>query len=64
MSPPAKAALQGTDDGVLQALGERLAEAVAVIADVSGELGDFLSNCPATPALWKASSPGRASCAV
>ena len=42
----ARAALQGTDDGVLQALGERLAEAVAVIADVSGELGGFLSELP------------------
>lgn len=42
----AKAALEGTDDGALQALGERLAEAVAVIADVATELGDFLSELP------------------
>ena len=42
----ARAALQGTDDGALQALGERLVEAVAVIADVAGELGDFLSELP------------------
>jgi DNA repair protein RecN (Recombination protein N) len=42
----AKATLQGTDDGALHALGERLAEAVAVIGDVAGELGDFLSELP------------------
>ena len=42
----ARAALQGTDDSALQALGERLAEAVAVITDVAAELGDFLSELP------------------
>lgn len=42
----AKATLQSTDDGALQALGDRLAEAVAVIGDVAGELGDFLSELP------------------
>lgn len=42
----AKATLQGTDDGALQALGDRLADAVAVIGDVAGELGDFLSELP------------------
>ncbi|MGB5112373.1 MAG: DNA repair protein RecN [Mycobacterium sp.] len=42
----AKATLQSTDDSVLQALGERLADAVAVIGDVSTELGDFLSELP------------------
>jgi DNA repair protein RecN (Recombination protein N) len=42
----AKATLQSTDDSALQALGERLADAVAVIGDVSTELGDFLSELP------------------
>jgi DNA repair protein RecN (Recombination protein N) len=42
----AKATLQGTDDGLLQALGERLADAVAQIGDVSTELGSFLSELP------------------
>ncbi|MGW0160772.1 DNA repair protein RecN [Mycobacterium sp. NPDC003323] len=42
----AKAALSGTDDSALQALGERLVEALAVIGDVSTELGDFLAELP------------------
>lgn len=42
----AKAALDGTDDGVLRSLGSRLSEALAVIGDVSGELGDYLSALP------------------
>lgn len=42
----AKAALQGTDDAVLQALGERLGEAVAVIGDVSTELGGYVADLP------------------
>jgi DNA repair protein RecN (Recombination protein N) len=42
----AKATLQSTDDSALQALGDRLADAVAVIGDVAGELGDFLSELP------------------
>jgi DNA repair protein RecN (Recombination protein N) len=42
----AKSTLEGTDDTVLLALGKRLAEALAVIGDVSTELGDFLSELP------------------
>lgn len=42
----AKAALGATDDTSLQALSERLGEALAVIADVSTELGDYLSELP------------------
>lgn len=42
----AKAALGGTDDSALQALGERLVEALAVIGDVATELGDFLAELP------------------
>ncbi|BBX92297.1 DNA repair protein RecN [Mycolicibacterium boenickei] len=42
----AQAALEATDDSALQALGVRLAEAMAVIGDVSGELGDYLSELP------------------
>ena len=42
----AKAALEGTDDTALRALGERLAEAVALIGDVSTELGDYLTELP------------------
>lgn len=42
----AQAALESTDDSALQALAARLAEAMAVIADVSGELGDYLSELP------------------
>lgn len=42
----AQAALESTDDSALQALGARLAEAMAVIGDVSGELGDYLSELP------------------
>lgn len=42
----AQAALESTDDSALQALAVRLAEAMAVIGDVSGELGDYLSELP------------------
>lgn len=42
----AKAALGGTDDAALQALGERLTETLAVVGDVSAELGDFLAELP------------------
>lgn len=42
----AQAALESTDDSVLQALAARLAEAMAVIGDVAGELGDYLSELP------------------
>lgn len=42
----AQAALESTDDSTLQALAARLAEAMAVIGDVSGELGHYLSELP------------------
>ncbi|KAA0094159.1 DNA repair protein RecN [Mycolicibacterium sp. P1-18] len=42
----AKAALQATDDAALRALGDRLGEALAVVGDVSGELGDYLAELP------------------
>ncbi|MEV0673932.1 DNA repair protein RecN [Mycobacterium sp. NPDC050441] len=42
----AQASLESTDDSALQALAVRLAEAMAVIGDVSGELGDYLSELP------------------
>jgi DNA repair protein RecN (Recombination protein N) len=42
----AKSALEATDDNALRALGERLAEALAVIGDVSTELGHFLTELP------------------
>ncbi|MGV0809314.1 DNA repair protein RecN [Mycolicibacterium setense] len=42
----AQAALESTDDSMLQALAARLAEAMVVIGDVSGELGDYLSELP------------------
>ncbi|MCW1820816.1 DNA repair protein RecN [Mycolicibacterium conceptionense] len=42
----AQAALESTDDSTLQALAVRLAEAMAVIGDVSGELGHYLSELP------------------
>lgn len=42
----AKSALLATDDSALRALGDRLVEALAVIGDVAGELGDFLSELP------------------
>ena len=42
----AKSVLESTDDAVLRALAGRLGEALAVIGDVSGELGDYLSELP------------------
>ncbi|MCZ8380870.1 DNA repair protein RecN [Mycobacterium sp. CPCC 205372] len=42
----ARAALEGTDDTALRALGARLAETLAVVNDVAGELGDFLAELP------------------
>ncbi len=42
----AKSALDGTDDTTLLVLGERLAEAMAVIADVSTELSHYLTELP------------------
>ncbi|MDV3126119.1 DNA repair protein RecN [Mycobacterium sp. 21AC1] len=42
----AKSALESTDDAALRSLGVRLAEAVAVIGDVTAELGHYLSELP------------------
>ena len=42
----ARAALAATDDSALRALGERLVEAIAVVGDVAGELGDYLAELP------------------
>ena len=42
----AKSTLEGTDDSALQALAGQLAEALAVISDVSTELGDYLNELP------------------
>jgi DNA repair protein RecN (Recombination protein N) len=41
-----KSALEATDDNLLRALGQRLAEALAVIGDVSAELGGYLAELP------------------
>jgi DNA repair protein RecN (Recombination protein N) len=42
----AKSALEVTDDSALRALAEQLAGAMAVVADVSTELGDYLAELP------------------
>jgi DNA repair protein RecN (Recombination protein N) len=42
----AKSALDATDDTVLQALAGQLGEALAVVVDVSSELGDYLDELP------------------
>jgi DNA repair protein RecN (Recombination protein N) len=42
----AKSALEATDDSALWALAEQLGGALAVIADVAGELADYLSELP------------------
>lgn len=42
----AESALEATDDSALKALAEQLAGALAVIADVAGELGQYLSELP------------------
>ena len=42
----AKSALEVTDDSALWALAEQLAGALAVVADVSTELGDYLAELP------------------
>ena len=42
----AQSALAATDDATLQGLATRLADAMAVIGDVSGELGDYLAGLP------------------
>jgi len=42
----AKSVLEATDDSALRALAEQLAGALAVVSDVSTELGDFLAGLP------------------
>jgi DNA repair protein RecN (Recombination protein N) len=42
----AKTALESTDDAALRALGDRLGDALAVIGDVSTELGGYLTELP------------------
>jgi DNA repair protein RecN (Recombination protein N) len=42
----AKSALEATDDSALRTLAEQLAGALAVVADVSTELGDYLAELP------------------
>ena len=42
----AKSVLEATDDSALRALGDQLAGALLVIADVARELGDYLSELP------------------
>ena len=42
----AAAALQGTDDAVLQGLGAQLDEALTVVGDVAREVGAYLSELP------------------
>ncbi len=42
----AKSALEATDDTALRTLAEQLVGALAVISDVSSELGDFLAELP------------------
>ena len=42
----AKSALESTDDSALRALAEQLAGALAVLTDVSTELGDYLAGLP------------------
>ena len=38
--------MEATDDSALRALAEQLGEALAVIGDVSAELGDYLAELP------------------
>lgn len=47
LAAQAKSALEGTDDATLRSLAAQLADAVAVIGDVAGELGDYLGALPA-----------------
>ncbi|MCK0173906.1 DNA repair protein RecN [Mycolicibacterium sp. F2034L] len=42
----ARSALDATDDSTLRSLGAQLGEALAVIGDVAGELGDYLAALP------------------
>lgn len=43
----ARAALSGTDDTALRALGGQLDEVLTVVGDVAGELGGYLDSLPA-----------------
>ncbi|WP_197377567.1 DNA repair protein RecN [Mycolicibacterium baixiangningiae] len=46
LAAEAKSALEGTDDATLRSLAAQLADALAVISDVAGELGDYLGSLP------------------
>ncbi|SON63475.1 DNA repair protein RecN [Mycobacterium simulans] len=43
----AKAALESTDDAALRALGAQIGEALTVVVDAIGELGDYVDELPA-----------------
>jgi len=43
----ARAALESTDDTALQALGEQIGQALTVVVDAIGELGDYVDALPA-----------------
>ncbi|MCV7195295.1 DNA repair protein RecN [Mycobacterium angelicum] len=43
----ARAALESTDDAALQALAEQIGQALTVVLDASGELGDYVDALPA-----------------
>ncbi|WP_430332662.1 DNA repair protein RecN [Rhodococcus sp. ACT016] len=45
----ARARIESSDDPALSGLGPRLGEAMAVVADVSGELSGYLSGLPSDP---------------
>lgn len=45
----ARARIESSDDPALSGLGPRLGEAVAVVADVAGELSAYLSGLPSDP---------------
>ncbi|CAM3102161.1 DNA repair protein RecN [Prescottella defluvii] len=45
----ARARIEASDDPELTGLGARLGEAIAVVADVSGELSGYLSGLPSDP---------------
>ncbi|WP_137724102.1 DNA repair protein RecN [Prescottella subtropica] len=45
----ARARIEASDDPALAGLGPRLGEAIAVVADVAGELSGYLSGLPSDP---------------
>ncbi|MDH6678545.1 DNA repair protein RecN (Recombination protein N) [Rhodococcus sp. LBL1] len=45
----ARARIESSDDPALSGLGPRLGEAIAVVADVAGELSGYLSGLPSDP---------------